>query len=102
MKLGQRHTRLVRYCEEVAEFYPVKCEVKVLPGKDQDPQDSDWAFLIVHDITDGASNGNTRKVTSPPSPAVHCLESYLDDLMVKWFGDKNTQRVTVAKVSKKP
>lgn len=90
MKLDQqRYDRLVRYCEEVAEFYPIRCEVKVLPGKDQDPQDSDWAFLIVHDIENEGNNGNTRKATSPPSPAVNCLEKWVDDLMVNWFGEKN-------------
>ena len=83
MKLGQRHNRLKRYCEEVAEFYPVRCEVHVEHGESE--QDSDWAWLVAYDLT--SSNGNTRTATSFESPAVECLEKWLDGLMISWFGE---------------
>lgn len=84
MKLGQRLERLELYCKELAEFYPVKCEVHIEHGESE--QDSDWAYILAWDLT--SSNGSTRLATSPSSPAVNCLEAWLDDLMVKWFGGK--------------
>jgi hypothetical protein len=84
MKPGQRLQRLERYCEEVAEFYPVRCEVHVEPGTEA--QDSDWAWIVAYDLS--SHNGNTKTATSPPSPAVNCLEAWLDDKMIEWFGKK--------------
>jgi hypothetical protein len=86
MKLGQRRNRLEKYCREIAEFYPIRCEVHVEPGESE--QDSDWVWLVAYDTS--SRNGSTRTAKSYPSPAVECLEAFLDDLMVKWFGKGKT------------
>ena len=83
MKLGhERLERLERYCEEVAEYYPVRCEVHIEHGESE--QDSDWGQVMIHDLT--TSNGGTKSAMSPQSPAVGVLEAWVDDKMVQWFG----------------
>jgi len=82
VKLGSRLQRLEKYCREVAEFYPIRCEVHIEHGVSE--QDSDWAWIVAYDTS--SSNGNTRTATSFESPAVECLEKWLDSLMISWFG----------------
>jgi hypothetical protein len=84
MKLGERLGRLQLYCAEIAEYYPIRCEVTVEPGEREG--DSDWVIVTAHDLS--TTNGNKRTSSSPHSPAVNCCEAWLDDLMVEWFGKK--------------